>query len=171
MKDKYVNVTAFKDLLYDVYDVMERLNYTMEHTDYGAPERTTLEWVAGKLKGTIERAAMVVENAEPGHAAENESACGDCTDDVRDALGLSGGKEEEQKKEGAGGLTALSIRLLKDRLDELMQSAAERSVSDSIPQIERACYQAKEDAYEVALSLIEINEEWQKKLAEAGKKA
>lgn len=171
MKDKYVNVTAFKDLLYDVYDVMERLNYTMEHTECEASERTVMEWIAGKLKGTIERAAIVVENAEPGHAAETESACGDCTDDVREALGLSCGKEEEQGKKGAGGLTALSTKLLKDRLNELMQSAAECSVSDSLSKEERACYQAKEDAYEVALSLIEINEEWQKKLAEAGKKA
>lgn len=170
MKEKYVPVSAFKDLLCDIYNVMNRLDYAMEHTGYGAPERTTLEWVAGKLKGTIEKAEFRVENAEPGGEEETESACGDCTDDVRDALGLSGGKEEQGKKE-EGGLTALSTKLLKDRLNELMQSAAECSVSDSIPEIERACYQAKEDAYEVALSLIEINEEWQKKLAESGKKA
>lgn len=166
MKEKYVPVSAFKDLLCDIYNVMNRLDYAMEHTGYGAPERTTLEWVAGKLKGTIEKAEFRVENADPYGEEETESACGDCTDDVRDALGLSGGKEEEPE-----GLTALSTKLLKDRLDELMQSAAACSVSDSLSKEERACYQAKEDAYEVALSLIEINEEWQKKLAEAGKKA
>ena len=171
MKDKYVNVTEFKDLLYDVYDVLERLNYAAGRIECGDHESKVMEWAAGKLKGTIEKAEMVAKGAEPGHIAENESACGDCTDDVREALGLSGGKEEEQGKKEEGGLTALSTKLLKDRLDELMQSAAECSVSDSLSKEERACYQAKEDAYEVALSLIEINEEWQKKLAEAGKKA
>lgn len=165
MKEKYVPVSAFKDLLCDIYNVMNRLDYAMEHTGYGAPERTTLEWVAGKLKGTIEKAEFRVENADPYGEEETESACGDYTYDVRDALGLSGGKEEEPE-----GLTALSTKLMKDRLGELMQSAAACSVSDSLSKEERACYQAREDAYEVALSLIEINEEWQKKLAE-GKKA
>lgn len=155
MKEKYVHVSAFKDLLCDIYNVMNRLEYTMEHTGYGAVEMTT-----------IEKAEMRVENAEPGDEPETESACGDCTHDVREALGLSGGKEEEPE-----GLTALSTKLLKDRLCELIQSAAVCSVSDSLSEEERACYQAKEDAYEVALSLIEINLARQKKLAEAGKKA
>ena len=166
MKEKYVPVSAFKDMLCDIYNVMNRLEYMMEHTGYGAAEMTTMEWIERKLKDTIERAELRVENAEPGDEPETESACGDCTHDVREALGLSGGKEEEPE-----GLTALSTKLLKERLDELMQSAAECSVSDSLSEEERACYQAKEDAYEVALSLIEINLAWQKKLAEAGKKA
>lgn len=164
MKEKYVPVSAFKDLLCDIYNVMNRLDYAMKHTGYGAPERTTLEWVAGKLKGTIEKAEFRVENADPYGEEETESACGDCTHDVREALGLSGGKEEEPE-----GLTAFSTKLLKDRLEELKQSASEYSVNDSLSETARACYQAKEDAYEVALSLIEINEEWQKQLAE-GKK-
>ncbi|WP_303229475.1 hypothetical protein [uncultured Dialister sp.] len=166
MKDKYVHLSAFKDLLCDVYNVMERLDHAIEHSEYGVPERTAMEWIAEKLKDTIDRAELQVENAEPGDEPEIESACGDCTHDVREALGLSGGKEEEPES-----LNALSTKLLKDSLDELMQSAAACSVSDSLSKEERACYQAKEDAYEVALSLIEINLAWQKKLAEAGKKA
>lgn len=166
MKGKYVPVSALKELCCNIYNVMDRLDYAMERSGYGAPERTTLEWVVGMLKGTVEKAEIWIENAEHEGEEETESACGDCTDDVRDALGLSGGKEEEPE-----GLTALSTKLLKDRLNELMKSAAECNVSDSFPKEKRACYQAKEDAYEVALSLIEINEEWQKKLAKAGKKA
>lgn len=93
MNDRYVNVTAFKDLFCDVYDVMERLNYITGHTGCGAHERAVMEWAAGKLKGTIERAEMVVENAEHGHVAETKSACGDCTAD-EEAETLAAAKEE-----------------------------------------------------------------------------
>lgn len=165
MKDGYVHVSAFKDLLCDIYNVMNRLDYTMEHTGYGAAEFTTMEWIERKLKDTIEKAEMQVENAEPGEEPETESTCGDCRKDVREALGLSGAKKAEAKAEDQEALSAFSIDLLKERLDELKTSASERSVSDSISKEERACYQAKEEAYETALTLIEVNMAWQRKLA------
>lgn len=167
MTNKYIPASCLEDLLNDVSNTRCRLEYTKDESGYGDEALDAVKWVEEELKAIIGKKAIRMAGWKP----ETESACGDYTYDVRDALGLSGGKEEEQGKKEEGGLTALSTKLLKDRLDELMQSAAERSVSDSIPKIERACYQAKEDAYEVALSLIEINEEWQKKLAEAGKKA
>lgn len=162
MTNKYIPASCLEDLLNDVSNTRYRLEYTKDESGYGDEALDAVKWVEEELKAIIEKKAIRMAGWKP----ENESACGDCTDDVRDALGLSGGKEEEPE-----GLTALSTKLLKDRLDEFMQSAAECSVSDSLSKEERACYQAREDAYEVALSLIEINEEWQKKLAESGKKA
>ena len=50
MKEKYVHVSAFKDLLCDIYNVMNRLEYTMEHTGYGAAEMTTMEWIDGSSR-------------------------------------------------------------------------------------------------------------------------
>lgn len=162
MTNKYIPASCLEDLLNDVSNTRYRLEYTKDESGYGDEALDAVKWVEEELKAIIEKKAIRMAGWKP----ETESACGDCTDDVRDALGLSGGKEEEPED-----LTALSTKLLKDRLEELMQSAAERSVSDTIPKIERACYQAKEDAYEVALSLIEINLAWQEKLAESGKKA
>lgn len=161
MTNKYIPASCLEDLLNDVSNTRYRLEYTKDESGYGDEALDAVKWVEEELKAIIEKKAIRMAGWKP----ETESACGDYTYDVRDALGLSGGKEEEPE-----GLTALSTKLLKDRLDELMQSAAERSVSDSIPKIERACYQAKEDAYEVALSLIEINLAWQKKLAEERRK-
>lgn len=162
MTNKYIPASCLEDLLNDVSNTRRRLEYTKDESGYGEEALDAVKWVEEELNAIIQKMAIRMKGWKP----ETESACGDCTYDVRDALGLSGGKEEEPE-----GLTALSTKLLKDRLDELMQSAAECSVSDSLSKEERACYQAREDAYEVALSLIEINEAWQEKLAEAGKKA
>lgn len=162
MTNKYIPASCLEDLLNDVSNTRYRLEYTKDESGYGDEALDAVKWVEEELKAIIEKKAIRMAGWKP----ETESACGDYTDDVRDALGLSGGKEEEPE-----GLTALSTKLLKDRLEELMQSAAECSVSDSLPKEERACYQAKEDAYEVALSFIEINLAWQEKLEESGKKA
>lgn len=162
MTSKYIPARCLEDLLNDVSNTRYRLEYTKDESGYGDEALDALKWVEEELEAIVENKAIRMAGWKP----ETESACGDCTDDVREALGISGGKEEEQES-----LNALSTKLLKERLDELMQSAAVCSVSDSISKEERACYQVKEDAYEVALSLIEINLAWQKKLAEAGKKA
>lgn len=162
MTNKYIPASCLEDLLSDVSNTECRLEYTKDESGYGNEALDAVKWIEEELKAIIEKKAIRMVGWKP----ETESACGDCTEDVREALGISGGKEEEPES-----LNALSTKLLKERLDELMQSAAECSVSDSLSKEERACYQAKEDAYEVALSLIEINLAWQAKLAEAGKKA
>lgn len=162
MTNKYIPASFLEDLLNDVSNTRWRLEYTKDESGYGNEALDAVKWIEEELKAIIEKKAIRMAGWKP----ETESACGDCTHDVREALGLSGGREEEPE-----GLTAISTKLLKDRLDELMQSAANCSVSDSLSKEERACYQAKEDAYEVALSLIEINLAWQEKLAETGKKA
>lgn len=142
MTNKYIPASCLEDLLNDVSNTRYRLEYTKDESGYGDEALDAVKWVEEELKAIIEKKAIRMAGWKP----ETESACGDYTYDVRDALGLSGGEEESTE-----GMTARQLEIFTSMVQDLQKMASDNSVNDSISEGARAAYTAKEDAFATVL--------------------